>query len=352
MPLNRPTPQELIARAAADIESRLPGADARLRRSVLGVLAKQHALAMHLAYGNIDWLSRQVLPDTCDSSMLDRVALWRAGLTRLPATFAAGSVTFTGNNGATIPAATELQRSDAVVFVTAADGVIAGGTVTVAVTAKVAGAAGNTAAASALSLISAISGVNTNGVVAAGGLVGGSDVESDTNFRPRVLERIQKLPQGGAPNDYVTWAKEVAGVTRAWSYPIEGGAGTVTVRFMTDDLTADGIPSAGLVSQVQAYINLLRPATANVTVAAPVAVPLNFTITPVPGTQAVKDAIQAELKDLIRREAQPGGILLISHIREAISLSAGEDNYVLATPTADVSLTVGQITTMGVITWS
>ena len=87
-------------------------------------------------------------------------------------------------------------------------------------------------------------------------------------------------------------------------------------------------------------------------VVAPTAVPLNFTIAVTPNTAAVKAAVEAELRDLIRREAVPGGTLLLSHIREAISLAAGETNYTMTAPSADVALTLGQLTTFGAITWA
>ena len=53
--------------------------------------------------------------------------------------------------------------------------------------------------------------------------------------------------QGGAEVDYVQWALGVPGATRAWCYPLEMGMGTVTVRFMMDNLRADedGFPRQG-----------------------------------------------------------------------------------------------------------
>jgi uncharacterized phage protein gp47/JayE len=54
---------------------------------------------------------------------------------------------------------------------------------------------------------------------------------------------------------------------------------------------------------------------------------------------------------LILRDAQPGATLKISHIREAISIAAGEDDYVLTAPAADVAMATGQMATMGVLTW-
>ena len=69
-------------------------------------------------------------------------------------------------------------------------------------------------------------------------------------------------------------------------------------------------------------------------------------------TQAVQDAVEAELQDLIRRETEPGGTLLVSHIREAISTSAGETDHDLTSPTADVTVQATQITVYGMTTFN
>jgi uncharacterized phage protein gp47/JayE len=119
-----------------------------------------------------------------------------------------------------------------------------------------------------------------------------------------------------------------------------------------DDDAPSIIPDAGEVEAVQEYIDALRPVTAALTVVAPDPVELDFNIAVTPNTQAVKDAVQAELLDLLRREAEPNGTILISRIREAISIAAGEENYSMSAPTADVTHTVNEIAVMGTITWS
>jgi uncharacterized phage protein gp47/JayE len=351
MPFSRPTLSELIDRAASDIETRLPGTDARLRRSNLNVLARVHAGAVHGLYGYLDWLALQLMPDTAEAEHLARWAsIW--GVTRKAAAAATGNVTFSGTNGTVISAGTLIQRADGAQFTTDAEGTISAGSATVAVTASVAGADGNTAASTSLTLVSPIAGINTTATVAAGGLSGGSDEEDDDSLRERLISRIQQQPHGGADFDYETWALEVAGVTRAWVYPQELGLGTVTVRFVRDD-DVSIIPDAGEVAAVQAYIDARRPVTAAVTVAAPTAVPLDFEISGLnPNNTTVKAAIEAELEDLLRREAEPGGTILISHIREAISVAAGEYDHVLVSPSANVTHTTGQLATMGTITWS
>lgn len=348
MPFSRPTLQELVNRTLADAQTRL-GADELIRREDLQVLTRVLAGASHGLHGFIDWLSQQVIFDTAEAEFLERWAsIW--GINRKAAAAAVGDVTLTGTSGTLVPAGTVLVRADGAEYETDADVTLAGGTATAAVTALVAGQDGNATAASALTIATPITGVNSAVVVTVAALTGAADIESDDDLRARLLARIQSPPHGGAQHDYVAWALEVPGVTRAWVYPAELGLGTVTVRFVRDD-DASPIPDAGEVAAVQAYIDALRPVTAVVTVAAPVAVPLNFTIDLVPDTAAIRAAIEVELRDLLRREAAPGVTILLSHIREAISLATGETDHILSVPAANVTHTTGQMATFGAITW-
>jgi uncharacterized phage protein gp47/JayE len=350
MAFTRPDLPTLINRAEADIETRLPGADARLRRSNLNVLARVHSGAAHGLYGYLEWISRQVIIDTADGDILERHAsIW--GVERKAASPAVGNITVSGTSGAIIPADSTLARSDGAQYTTDAEATVAGGTATIAVTAVEGGQAGNAAAASSLSFDTPITGVSASATVDAAALTGGADIEVDDDLRARLLARIQTPPHGGAAHDYIAWALEVAGVTRAWVYPAELGLGTITVRFVRDD-DASLIPDAAEVAAVQAYIDGLRPVTAGVTVAAPIAVTLNFTIDITPDTAAIRAAIEAELRDLLRREAEPGATILLSHIREAVSLATGESDHILTVPAANVTHTTGQMATFGAITWA
>lgn len=349
MPFNRPTLPEIVERIAADIESRLPGADARLRRSNLSVLARAEAGVAHGLYGYIDYFARQAIVDTADSEFLERWAsVW--GVARKVAVAAAGPVTFTGSPSATVPAGTIVQRADGAEFETTAAGALVAGTVTIDVIASAVGEAGNTVAGSQLALAAQVLGVSGTATVAAGGLVGGADVEADDDLRQRLLDRIRQQPQGGAAFDYETWALEVPGVTRAWIYPLELGPGTVTVRFVRDG-DASILPDAGEVETVQAYIDARRPVTAEVYVVAPVALPVDITLTVTPDTADVRAAVTAELADMFAREAVPGSTMRISHINEAISLAAGEEDHVVTVPAGDIVAGAGEIPTLGVITW-
>ena len=349
MPFNRPVLADLVGRIAGDIETELPGTDARLRRSNLGVIARVVAASVHGLYGYLDYIARQVIVDTADG---DHLVRWAAlfGIDRKAATFAGGQATVGGTNGSTVPTGTLLQRADGAQYATTADATVNAGEATLALQALAAGVDGNAAAGTSLQFVSPVGGVGSTAVVTSGGLVDGADVESDPALRGRVVARMQAPPMGGSASDYVAWALEVPGVTRAWVYPLAGGPGTVTVRFVRDD-DASAIPSSGEVSEVQSYIDARRPVTATVTVAAPTALAVDPQITITPDTPEVRAAVEAELLDFIRREGSPGGRLYLSRLREAVSSAAGESDNTVVSPTADVVPAAGQIPTLGAISW-
>ena len=292
-------------------------------------------------------------PDTAEAAELLRwAAIW--GLTPVPAAQAEGAILVEGTSGTVVPALTLWRSGADVDYQTLAEFVMPAAEVgNINVEAVVAAAAGNAEVGVILSVVNPIVGLVSQSNVSTA-LAGGADIESDASLRARLLSRIQNPPRGGTPEDYEFWSETAhPDVTRAWARPQAGGLGTVTVYFMTDDATTDGIPNAATVTTVDDYIQAQRPVTADVTVSGPTAAALNFTINNVmPSTQAVMDAIEAELADLIRRQSEPGGTLLVSHIREAISTSQGETDHELVSPTDNVTVQATQITTLGTVTFT
>jgi uncharacterized phage protein gp47/JayE len=176
----------------------------------------------------LNWISLQILPDKADSERMKRDARAR-GITPTPASYAEREVLFTGTDGIVIAAGKIMQAADGTEFAVDADGTIAGGTVTVAVTCKSAGTIGNVATGTKLTLISPIAGVNSEGTVQATGISDGSEEESAESLLSRYLLELQDPPEGGSDADYKKWARQVSGVTRVWVYRHWMGGGTVGV---------------------------------------------------------------------------------------------------------------------------
>ena len=352
MPFVRPTLRELIDRASEDLNARLPGADSRLRRSVLYVVARVHAQAVFGLYGYGAFLARQVFADTSEAEFLARqLAIYAVSVPA--AQKSTGTATFTGTEAATIPSATELARSDEVLYVTTSSAAISGGIASVPIEAVVAADLGNSDTGTILALTSPLTGIDSTPVtVDAPGLEGGTDVEDDEAQRARLLDRIRMPPQGGAEADYIAWAKLTAGVTRVFIYPQLNGDGTVGVTF-TMDGRVDIVPLSADVTAVDAIIQVNRPVTAEVSVFAPTALPVAYDITVTPDTAEIRAAIEVELRDLHKRDAEPGATLALSRIAEAISLAEGEVSHVLNTPAADVVPSTNiELPTFGSVAWT
>ncbi|PMZ30363.1 baseplate J protein, partial [Pseudomonas sp. GW247-3R2A] len=83
-------------------------------------------------------------------------------------------------------------------------------------------------------------------------------------------------------------------VTRAWCRGSYLGPGTVGLFIMRDG-DVDPVPNPAQLAEVKAYIEPLRPVTAELYVLAPNRVPVLYTIHAVPDTSAVRAGIQAQL---------------------------------------------------------
>ena len=348
MTFSRPTLSDLVERIRGDFETRLPGADSRLRHSFLDVLARSHGGAAAGLYGFIDYLSRQLMPDTAEAEYLARwAAIW--GIPRKVATPASLTVTATGENGSIVPVGTELLRGDGALYSVTAEATIAAGIAAVTVEAQEAGSAGDALIGSSLTFTSPVAGVAADVTVAAIAAVG-TDDEDDEALLSRLLDRIQQPPLGGSANDYVQWALAQPGVTRAWSYPQWMGLGTVGVTFVMDG-RVDILPTPVDIATVQAALDVLRPVTAELFVFAPTSRAVDVTLRISPDTAATRAAITAEMADFITREAVPGGTLYRSRLSEAVSAAEGEVHHELVIPYGDDVAGPGELHTLGAVSF-
>lgn len=325
MALTRPTLQELRSRIESDILSRVTVGEGILRRSFIRVIARVFAAVIHLTYGFIDWLAKQLFISTATDSYLDEHGkVW--GITRNPATFAVGSITPTGAPGILIPSGTVWKNADGLEYTTDTNLTLPG---SVAVTASTAGAAGNQDQGDILTLNTPISQVDDQATVDAGGLTGGGDVESDENYKTRLLNRIQYSPAGGTVKDYENWVLNYSGAfapAKAWVFPLQQGPGTVQVYFMLADQV---FPNATQIQAIQDELDRKAPVTADVTVSAPFDRPVRITMDLSPNTATVQDNVKDSLEAYFKDNADVAMTLLKSQLDEAISLAAGEVDHTI-----------------------
>ncbi|BAR61262.1 putative phage protein gp47/JayE [Bradyrhizobium diazoefficiens] len=368
MPWSTPTLRAVRELVRDAVNASLPGADANVPNSVLRVLSDNQGALCHLTLQYVDWLSLQLLPDTAETEWLDRHGqIWLVnadGSTgRKMATLSSGTAQFQGIvDGTVIPTGTQLQSAvglpldysspnTVVTFETLEDiAASAGAPVTGNIRAVDAGSFGNLPDGSALTITPTIPGVSS---VAFGyGITGGTDTETDDELRARILQRIRNPPMGGAQADYVSWASAVPGVTRAWAN-VEQGIGTMTVRFMMDDLRADndGFPLPPDVAAVGAYIDKMRPVTVkDCFVAAPIKNFLDLTIADLnPNTAECQAEIEAQLKDILFRMVAPGQTIYSAWISAAIMQAPSVISFDLVTNDDFVMPNIGSTAVLGTV---
>jgi len=354
-----PTLKQVRQIVRDDITASLTGAVV-VGNSVLRVMADSMAALGHLTLRYLDWQARQYLPDTAEIEFLDRHGnIWLVNsdgtVGRKAATTSSGIVTFTGSIGFVVPQFTVLigQSADGETRYETTAQVVIGSTATPCpVTAIDAGAAGNLPTGEPIVFETPIAGVDGTATVVT--LTGGTNDETDDELRERILERIQNPPMGGDEDDYIQWAKAIAGVTRAWSYPNEMGIGTVTVRFMMDNLRADnhGIPNDIDVQAVIDYLNTVRPVTVkDFFVIAPEAFEVTVRIENLTtDDEATRAAIEANLLKMFSARSIPGQTMFRSWVDEAVSQATGEEEHDLVFTNA-VMPDANHIPVLGSITY-
>lgn len=268
-------------------------------------------------YDHQAWIARQIQPDTADPEFLEMHAALR-GLTLKAATFAGGTILFSGEPGAeALPGLTAKIDGTEILTVTTSGGTLdAEGSLLVACRASASGACPDFEAAPAL-LQSPPSGVDAVCEVT---LTGGTDASTHAELLDELLFYMRNPPGGGNKYDYERWAMEVPGVTGAWCYPARRGLGTVDIVIVS----AGGLPSPEVLAAAQAHIDNERPVTcADAQVFAPV--PLYVDVTAalrlsagysLPGIQSQAEAILSPYFAGIK----PGGEVI--HLRiESLLLS-------------------------------
>ena len=354
MPWSTPSLKTVRQTVRDAVTTSLPGADAMLPNSVLRVLCDVMGALCQLALQYIDWLSKQLLPDTAETEWLDRHGnIWLVNADgtsgRKLATPSVGIADFVGQPfGVTVPQATRLLYST-VEFETTAEIVASDAPTPAPIRALDAGIVGNLLPGTALQLAGSIPGIST---VTVETLDGGTETETDDHLRARILHRIQNPPMGGAVADYVTWALAVPGVTRAWAAP-EQGPGTITVRFLEDILRADdhGWPTSDDVTRVALYIDQMRPVTVmGCYVLAPIKQFIDVTIAHlVPDTPEVQAEIEQSIEAMLFEKAGPGETIYAAWVSYAIMSAPSVVSFELVTTDDYVMPSLGHMAVIGTI---
>jgi uncharacterized phage protein gp47/JayE len=375
MPYPRPPLSVLRSQVSTDISEGLKTVDGLLRFSNLGILGTSVAGLAHQHYGFLAWIAKQASPWTATDEYLDAWAALK-NVFRDPALVASLQASWLGTPGALLPQGTEVVIGNGVYYTTAADALADGaGHVSVTVVARLAGAAGNAEVGSLVTLTSAVDGIQSSGAVTASVAIG-TDVEKNEPLRTRMLAAYQAPARGGTALDYKSWAMNCPGVTRAWVQPMGAGPGTVVVYVMFDlvnsanngfpvgtnglsSLDNRAIPATTAAGNQLVVANMLfasQPVTPLVYTCAPAPNPIPFTITGLLGASAaLKAAVADAIAQVMIDEGDPapvaGSVVELDSLNAAISAVPGTAGFVITSPVANIANVLGQLPTVGAITY-
>jgi uncharacterized phage protein gp47/JayE len=257
--------------------------------SVLRVMADVSAGIVYQLVLYLGWLAGNFLPDKADLTWLLR---W-AAIKNIPvgqATYASAVATASGIEGIPILAGSLLTAQSGtatggiqtILFQTTQQITMGSVGTPVPLVALTAGVTG-LMVGSLLQFSPGIAGINGQAPIAS--ITDGIAADTEDEVRANVLAALRQPPMGGDAQDYVEWATQYPGCTRAWCSPLEMGIGTVTVRFMMDITRAtsnpltSGFPTPVDVQGMQTWLDSKRPVTAlDLFAVAPVPQAVNVTI--------------------------------------------------------------------------
>lgn len=327
----RPTLSEVISRMESDAAAALPGVDVSLPRSLLSVLLRSWAGGTYEAWGHLQAIANDSIPDTATSDALER---WSSlfGVNRVQGVKAIGTVFFTADP-AWVPVAigARLVRADGFEYVVSGAPFFSGAWLA-NVRAVNHGTSGNYSGV--MRLIEPSVGIGD--VTTVGSIQFGVDRETDEALRARFLDVLRAPPQGGTAADFKRWALAVAGVTRAWVLAPSPGSPTFAIHIANDALLpAAPTASGATVTAAQAEIDALKPITSDPVVQAAAFVAIDPEITLTPNDAATQAAVSAEITAMLDRQAGPGVTITLSKLQTAVAGAPGIVDFTITVPASD-----------------
>jgi len=310
MSLQTPTTKEIGDNIIAQLEASLNQTIPLLPKSFLRVLAKALAAVFVILYKYVGFMFLQIFVQTASSkeTIVNGVSL--IPLTQwgrligvgdpVPATNAELLIDITVEiQTGLLPSGTQLVSTDnGVTYITI--GAVSLDAPTVQATVRAAsdqaggggaGAIGNLDSGAILSFANPLANVSRNTTVVSQ-VVTGANAETTEVYRQRIIDRFQKIPQGGAYADYEQWGEEVAGIINVFPYTSSspGQVDLFSEATVASSGSPDGIPTAAQLQAVldsveldQEGIPTRRPANAFVNSFAITRVGFDITVTGISG---------------------------------------------------------------------
>ena len=179
--------------------------------------------------------------------------------------------------------------------------------------------------------------------------LGGSDGETDSELRKRVLDTFQRLPNGANAAFYEQGALSFDEVAAASVLPRSRGIGTVDVVVSTHSGQAD----PALLEQLQTYFQSRREIAVDVQVRAPEQVKVDVTVRIQPAEGSDRETVAAGVEAAVRNwfsGERLGKPVLLAQLYSLVFSCGGVANCKLAAPADDVEIAAHQLPVLGTLT--
>ncbi|MDR0719004.1 MAG: baseplate J/gp47 family protein [Treponema sp.] len=325
------------------------------RQNLLKVFASVDAGIYHQLLGDLDFLAKQIFPDTAEGEYLREH--WSNKTAPLYAIAASGEVTVTGKTNKAIPSGVVFEAASGEhYFLEKSYQLDANGRAIITVKAENPGQQGNLAAGEKLSIISAIpAGIDSEAVASGAGIVGGSDAETDEEYLARVLATLRNPSRYGKQGDFALWARDAsAEVSAAWEFKNFGVFGAVLVQVINGS-QIDGVHPVDNLPEVRNYISNNAPPVL-FEVRTPDIKPINpaASLPSLEDSQSNRELAENRMKMFMQLVAKPGAKVTAGALRLAVI-----DGVTITDATVKLGgSTVGIFTTtileypyIGAVTW-
>lgn len=319
MSFKRDSLSVLLDRIYANYTSHFRPLDKTPRQNLLKVFASVDAGIYHQLLGDLDFLAKQIFPDTAEGEYLREH--WSHKVPPLYAITAEGEITMTGTANKPIPSGVVFEAASGErYYLGNAYRMGSNGQAIVTVKAENTGQQGNLAAGEKLSVISAVPvGIDSEAVVSGNGIIGGSDAETDEEYLARVLAFLRKPSRYGKTDDFASWARDAsAEVSASWEYKNFGVFGAVLVQVIKGN-QIDGVHPVDNLAEVRNYISKVAPPVL-FEVRTPKIVSINPSVS-LPSqedSQANRELVESSLKTWMQLATKPGVQITAGALRMAV----------------------------------
>ena len=219
---------------------------------------------------------------------------------------------------------------------------------------------GNLSANEKLDFVTTSPNINSEVKVIYNGMTGGADAESEASFKTRILNYArQPVTPFNVPSIINKIKEAIPSATRVFVNEITPAAGQTTIYFVLDN-QANILPSAATLTTAKNALEDIRPAvvdSADIFVLAPTLVATNFSFSVIsPSTQTMREAIEANLEYFFLSTEEGVSITQAEYenvLLNTVDTTTGAplDSYTLTVPSGTITITSGQLGTLGNVTF-